>query len=578
MTAVPTNVQPPNNGLVLTDYPELTAKVGYAAGGASEVVSITWQLATNVGFTANLQSLTGATTFTSGQVAKVNVTTPLSVNAWYVRARATDGAGVLSAWSPVQLFNIDHRPFAYNLNPAQGGRVVYGTGTIRFGWEFGDGDPSDVQTAYQARAYSAANDALLFDTGKVISSAKFRDQVISAPNSNGFFYWQVKVWDFYDIESPWAEQTIFQLGTEPRAEIISPLSGELVTTPSPTVTWRFITGNAAPRTYADLTTDYATYAALEAANATYADLIASTVNQAAQVAYRVVFTQGLAVLHDSGWLAGSNSSYAPPALVHQGDTYGVVVSVRDAQSFEGSSDVRTFTGQWIAPDAPVDVQVDTSGVDTPGIGAVQITWNAEVSDPTFVVWRVYRRILGTAAWELVGTSVELSGRGEVLDHLFQSGTTYEYTVGQVAKRYFEEETESLLMPTVVTPESTKYWLIHGTDNAFNTMLGHVTGDSFTEEYETFTGKIIGRGRRMEIGTRYGYQGSLTVSVRDLDSRGSSVELAEYLAFRASRVDAFLRVPFGHIWQVGLGDIGVDRMEGTGRREFATVTIPYSEVA
>ena len=108
-------------------------------------------------------------------------------------------------------------------------------------------------------------------------------------------------------------------------------------------------------------------------------------------------------------------------------------------------------------------------------------------------------------------------------------------------------------------------------------MSQVVSDSFTEEYEEFDDLIIGRGRRKEIGTRWGYEGSLTCHLRDMDSRGSSLELQEILAFKAGRVDAFLRVPFGHIWKVSIGNIAVNRMAGVGRREFGEVTIPYSEV-
>ena len=140
-----------------------------------------------------------------------------------------------------------------------------------------------------------------------------------------------------------------------------------------------------------------------------------------------------------------------------------------------------------------------------------------------------------------------------------------------------EEAESALAIVQSKPESTKYWLIHGTDPTFNLALSYVVDDNFTEEYEQFDDNIIGRGRRKEIGTRWGYAGSLTCHLRDFDARGSSLELQEILNFKAARVDAFLRVPFGHIWRVGLGDISFSRMGGVGRREFGEVGIPYSEV-
>ena len=288
-------------------------------------------------------------------------------------------------------------------------------------------------------------------------------------------------------------------------------------------------------------------------------------------------------MYDSGWLAGQASTHEIPAVVHLGIIYEVTVSVRDINGFEGSSVPTRFTSSWPAPTSPHAVIVDVSAVDDPSVGAVQITWDAVSRDPSFSHWRVYRRIYGTTAWERIGlpifeqVGVPPGPRAEVLDYLFESGRTYEYAVSQVAYRYFNEESESILEIVRVKPESTKYWLIHGIDPTFNLALSHVVSDSFTEEYEQFDDNIIGRGRRKEIGTRWGYTGSLTAHLRDFDERGSSLELQEILAFKAGRVDAYLRVPFGHIWRVAIGDIAFNRMGGVGRREFGEVTIPYSEV-
>jgi len=579
MTAIPSNIQPPHNGLVLTDYPELQAYVQYASGGAQETgVAVTWQLATNSAFTTNLQQVTTAIRYSSGQVAKQPVTTRLTANVWYIRAKSTDGAGVESGWSGTNIFQVDHRPFVSNMTPSHGSKVAYGTGNLVFNWTFSDGDPSDVQTAYQVRAYHAGNDALLFDTGKVNSTVRQHTQAIAPANSEGFFYWQVRVWDFYDIDSPWTDPTLVQIGVNPTAIILEPTNNGVVNNPAPIVRWAFSTSNAPQATYASVATDYATYALLQSNNASYTEVLEDSLDQAGQTHYRVVVKSGLSTLYDSGWLAGQASTHQIPALIHLTELYEVTVSVRDTSSFEGTSVPIRFSAAWPAPDSPLAMLVDTGSVDDPAVGAVQVTWNADLADPTFKEWRAYRRIQGVTAWELIGTSTQRSGRGEILDYLFESGRTYEYGISQVAFRYFNETSESPISSVVALPESNKYWLIHGTDPTFNLALSSVVADSFTDEYEEFTDLIIGRGRRKEIGTRWGYEGSLTCHLRDLDARGSSLELVEIQAFKAGRVDAFLRVPFGHIWKVSIGNIAVSRMAGVGRREFAEVTIPYSEVS
>ena len=609
MTAVPTKLQPPNLGLVLTDYPELQAIVSYVGGTVEETnIAVTWELATNATFTTNLQSVTTALRYSSGQVAKQPVTNRLSANTWYMRARSTDAVGTASAWTAIHVFRLDHRPFVSDMSPAHGSKMVYGDGNIVFSWTFSDGDPSDTQTAYQVRAYHASNDAVLFDTGKVTSTVAARTQAIAPINSQGYYYWQVRVWDLYDIDSPWTDPTLFQLGVNPSAVILDPSNNGVVSVPNPTIIWAFVTTSEGQGVYGKLATDYATYTALIAANDSYSEVLAAALDQVGQTHYRVtvidpniVYVSGSPspspsptpdpnpgpalrpYVYDSGWLAGQASTHEIPAVVHLGVTYEVTVSVRDINGFEGSSVPIRFTSSWPAPSTPHAVTVDVSAVDDPSVGAVQITWDAASRDPSFSHWRVYRRIYGTTAWERIGLPIfEQIGlpagpRAEVLDYLFESGRTYEYAVSQVAYRYFNEESESILEIVRVKPESTKYWLIHGIDPTFNLALSHVVSDTFTEEYEQFDDNIIGRGRRKEIGTRWGYTGSLTCHLRDFDERGSSLELREILAFKAGRVDAFLRVPFGHIWRVALGDISFTRMGGVGRREFGEVTIPYSEV-
>lgn len=50
------------------------------------------------------------------------------------------------------------------------------------------------------------------------------------------------------------------------------------------------------------------------------------------------------------------------------------------------------------------------------------------------------------------------------------------------------------------------------------------------------------------------------------------------AMKDKRSAIYLRSPFGDIWQVAAGNIGVTRLSGTGITEFTDVTIPYEEVA
>lgn len=585
MTTAPSNLQPPDLGSVLTGFPELSAYVAYGAGGASESVFVTFQIASDSGFTTSVQSVSDPELHVSGQTARGSLTTRLAPGTWYFRARSTDQTGTNSAWTTAQTFTVAHKAFSSNHIPASGQRVAYGTGTIRFSWDFEDQDPTDTQSAFQVRAYRASNDTSLFDTGKITSTAQFRDQVISSGDMNGYYYWQVKVWDFYDQPSEWSQPIMFQLSREPTVAILTPTMGGTFSIPNPTFQWQFLSGNASPATYASVDSAYASYTALDTAQSTYAGLLGVSPDQANQVAYKVVVKAGLVTVYDSGWVTSSAAVHTPPSNILQlNTTYEVTVWVRDSGSYEGASAPHTFTAQWNGPDAPLEPLVDTSATDD--VGAVQVSWNAETYDPNFVEWRVYRRLvdlvtgLPVGLWELVGTSQERTGRAFVLDYLFEPGALYQYAAVQAAYRYYNDVIESPYNGILATPTSNYYWLICPDDTSLNCRLSSVAADNFTEEYESAEFRVINRGRRVEVGTRYGYNGTLTANIRDDSEMG--VTATEYKnrlqAVKDARVPAVLRVPFGELILVSVGAITFDRVPGIGMREFFQVTIPYSEVA
>jgi hypothetical protein len=584
MTTTPTTVQPSDLASVTVGSPQLSAYVAYADGGVAESVFVTWQVASDAAFTTDLQSITTVEVAVSGQVVRGSVPTRLAPGTWYVRARSTDLAAVNSSWSATQSFVIAHKAYTSSHVPAASQRVAYGTGDITFSWEFADQDPIDSQSAYQVRAYFASDDTLLFDSTKTTSTDELHVETIGMANQSGYYYWQVKVWDADDNPGDWSTPILFHLSVEPTVVISAPTMAGVVDSPTPTITWAFISGNASPATYTAVDDAYATYTALDADNATYLDLLGISPDQANQEAWRVVIRAGLVVVHDSGWQTGNASTHTPGSPVLQLNTnYEVVVWVRDSGDFEGDSAPVIFSASWPAPDAPVDLIVDASATDT--VGAVQISWNADAYDGSFVEWRVYHRKvdsdtgLPVGTWELVGTSLDQSGRAYVLDYLFEPNTTYQFAAVQAATR-FGDVVESTYTYEVATPTSSHYWLICPDDTELNVRLQNVTNDSFAEEYERNIFNIINKGRRMEIGTRFGFAGSLSAHIRhdaELDLTASE-QLVRLRSVIETRKSLMLRVPFGLAFVVGVGDISYDRVPGVGLQEYVNITIPYSEVA
>lgn len=585
MTTAPSNLQPPDLGSVLTGFPDLSAYVAYGTGGASETVYVTFQIASNNTFTTAVQSVTTADLYVSGQTARGSLSTRLAPATWYFRARSTDQAGVNSAWSPTQSFAVAHQAFTSSHVPGNGDRVAYGNGTIRFSWLFENQDPAETQSAFQVRAYRASNDTVLFDTGKITSTAQFRDQAIAVGDQSGYYYWQVKVWDSYDGASVWSTPIMFQLSREPTVAIVAPTMNGTVNVPNPTFVWQFLSGNASPATYTSVDTAYGSYTALDTAQSTYAGLLGISPDQANQAAYKVVVTAGTVKVWDTGWVVSSAAQYTVPTnILVLNQNYEVTVWVRDSGGFEGASPASVFHAQWIGPDAPLEVVVDSSQTDT--VGAVQIAWNAATYDPSFVEWRVYRRKVDLATgapiglWELVGTSTQQTGRGFVLDYLFEPNALYQYAAVQAAYRYYNDVIESVYNYVLVTPTSTHYWLICPDNIDLNVRLSSVAADTYTEEYESAEFHVINRGRRVEVGTRYGFNGSLTVNLRDdSEMNVTATEQKHRLeSVKDARVPAVLRIPFGELVLVSIGSISFDRVSGVGMREFMTVTIPYMEVA
>jgi hypothetical protein len=215
--------------------------------------------------------------------------------------------------------------------------------------------------------------------------------------------------------------------------------------------------------------------------------------------------------------------------------------------------------------------VDVSLFDSSGY--VSIAWNDTGKSGGFEAWRVYRRDLDAAgAWVLVA---QTTGNAAT-DYLAPANRSVEVSVVQVTTGNVEGAyTDSI----TVTPVATNYWLIHEADSALNFRLEHVTSDSFVDEYEEETIKLIGRGRKKELGTRWGYAGELTATIRPKNGKTSLAQKIEIeqLKLRQGEGSIYVRTPFGDVVKSSLGAISWGRLEGSGTDAWYDVTISYEEV-
>lgn len=256
--------------------------------------------------------------------------------------------------------------------------------------------------------------------------------------------------------------------------------------------------------------------------------------------------------------------------------YTVKVEVRDGQGLM-NSDTEDFSTSWTAPNAPT---ASASVTNYTTAGYVDITFTNATRATDWIAWRVYRRLATTGAWELVEETRIDQASYSIKDYLARSGTGYQYAAVQVSNRA-GGEVESAYTPTgTVTPTSTDYWLIVQDDPSFNIRLYHVIADSFRDEVQSEEHELIGRGRKVDIGTSLGYSGTLRFEVRDISggptARQQRLNLEDLQ--RQTTYDVFLRNPFGDVFQVHTPSMSVERIAGVGMAEYVDCEFEYREVS
>jgi hypothetical protein len=225
---------------------------------------------------------------------------------WYWRARIKDDLGGYSAWAE-SLFVITHPPAALPTGPSDSASIVYASGDVTFTWSFSDHEPTDGQTAYQIVLTRTDTNATVTDTGKVSSSVTSATITISSALRDIPLAYQITVWDTDDSPGAASNPVRFTVSDPPVVVITSPADGATVTTGVPTISWTF------------------------------------TANGRTQSYYRIVVTNtDLSPdedIADTGWIAGSDTSYTFPAQILQNSTnYKVLVYVRDSVGLQANSE------------------------------------------------------------------------------------------------------------------------------------------------------------------------------------------------------------------------------------------------
>lgn len=545
-----------------------------ANSGAGVGWKMTHQFDTSAGFgTGNLVTYEQSTnenkilipvgSFSASDHQDGNPATALASNVWYYRVKVTDKLGNVSAWSStVGPFTVGSIPTTHGWQPT--GAVSLGDdGTSpAFAWEF-DNAIGAPQAGFTLVVKRASDDLQIINTAGTevanpnhyyVSSTTF-----ATIEGLGYFdtlmYWYVTVTDTNGTSSLASAHQQFYMRNLPTVVLTSPTIS--IGSPGQDVAWTFTASDS--RTQAAYRIDV------------YRDPSLPTTDIA-----NLVFS--------TGWLAGSATTYSFPStfVFVNGWTYTIVVSAQDSTNLVGT-DTDTFDATWPVPAAPLFVYADATQHEYSG--CLNIIWENTVRDPDFLGYRVYRKgvddddSLYVMLAEL--TAEFINATQTFHDYTVPIATEVTYAVTQIADTTSTGvAVDSELTSTVTVSVNTdKYWLSTPYDPDLESLAVGIApkSDNFAEVYETAEIALLGRGRRKEFGTRYGYEGTLTADVRDEVGMTAREKRLAFETLKAARRTLIFRNPFGDIFYVAANDITFDRLPGVGKQEFGTLTIPYSEV-
>lgn len=220
--------------------------------------------------------------------------------------------------------------------------------------------------------------------------------------------------------------------------------------------------------------------------------------------------------------------------------------------------------------------VDTSNF--PEDGYITISWTNGGAQPNHQSYRVYRRVATAGAWVLLKEDTGAGPNYVYYDYTAQAGISYQYAVCQVylVGGIPTEEAKNPSTPTGALG-SYYYWLVHPTDDSMNLRF-KPKAESFRDEFDQAVFKLIGRGRKADLGTNYGKIGTLTIALRDEVGETAVEKRTKLDNLKIANTYLWLKNPFGDIDKVVLGDITYTRIPGGAVQDLVDATFEYIEVA
>lgn len=532
----PTDMVPVNGGTILTSRPTLDANVAYNLGINYDRQ---WEFSPVPDFSSGLITVLDSTSVIGSRPFAFPSNLRLAQGIWYGRVKTIDGFGASSPYSSTNVFTVAHAPSTTNRKPTGAKSQLYAT-TVQVSWIFTDPDANDQQTKYRAQLWKLSDPVgSLQDTGILTSANGFHNFTsLNSTWKDTELRWQVQVWDVDDVSSGMSTEQGFFLRDPATINITSPTNAQVIATPTPTLTWTF--SGSGGRT---------------------------------QAQWRMTIrnmTSGVDVV-TSDWQNGTATSWQVPIpVIAVGPSYRATLEVMDSMGLT-SSITRNFTASYSQPAAPTFTVTST---DYSTEARVTVEWSGATPSGTFVAWRVYRRV-NDGAWGLIYETLDSAVR-LYDDYYAPSGQDVDYAVVE-ALTSTGVTIETVYSPQTVLAELNHYMLTCPSNPALNLVLYSVTGESFGDEQEMATVKLLGRGRRVEYGDRFGTDGSLNVSFRDNPTMTAREQRVRLEALRDSGFAVYLLNPFGDVYRVAMMSAQITRVPGTGKHEMATATISYSEI-
>ena len=525
------------------------------------------QFATNSTFTTGVSQ-------TSPGISSARTSAPFSFDTWtaddppkprlpqgtiYARYRSVDVHGLRSPWAPIDPANYSQFVVAHPMSaavkgPKSGGVISSSVAAPEFSWSTVDGWAADKQSAYQIIIESSAG-VVQYDSGKVTSTAK-STTVSGLPSSSDVKKWKVQVWDTDNQTAGYSAYSTFVYAAPPAFTSVTVSA----TLPTPTFTWSYdpASGSGGPVNYS-----------IWVADATTGDLV--------YISDTITSTS----------LTGTHTTPLP--ILYNNKNYSAIMFVTDAIGGKGQSPIVNFTTAWTPPATISGVVLDTSSFTTKGV--VSVSWSTANQDASFLRYSVWRQpAVGDPV--LVGTTAngKPTATLAMMDLMAPVGEALSYYVTQDSNYYGRVISSMPGFTGGGTPvlDGDYYWLLapelQGADPSVYSagvnalQLWHVTADSFSEEYEEETLNLIGRGRKKEVGTRYGFTGELALSLRAVNGENAREQRLQLQDIYASGDPMYLKTPFADVFFVALGAPAYEREAGRGSVESTKVTMPYEEVA